>query len=777
MTEDPQLTRHVADLKDGESSVRGAAAEALGKTADVCVMEALLAAAVNDTDANVRSNSIEALQHIDEACAVKLLIGVLREANWFRRWYATEALVRIGRTAVPPLVNALEDRDSNVRRHAARALGKIGEARAVRPLTAALSDGHEEVRREAAQALREIGNVVAVASFIETLHAREAHVRRFAVDSLMQTFRDQESNVRRHAADAVADGASGVEALIAALRDSASTVRCGAAQVLGVIRDSRAVEALVQAINDPDPDVREAAVRSLIGARDRRSVEPLIAALHDDNSEVRLHAAEGLGYIGDSRALEPLIAALRDEHEIVRREAAEALGLIRDVQAVQPLIAALADLHPEVRKAAARSLMRIHDPHAVQRLIVALPNDNPKVRAHAANVLGVLGDTRALESLVTATRDENPAVRDSAACALVAIGDARTIGSLIPALRDQDTHIRTLAAEVITRIEALLQHGGSRRFQVDRDARQMINRIEGDPWAADFEVALASHSILEGPREAARLKNAQFSVCHPWQVKPELWYTLLVYAHDASSRAEVEADSIERLKAEAPYARRSQAAKTEISEGAEILVVPEMPGCRFNPPSARVVWLEKWHRIEFRMQAVSTIAGFELDKAVNGRIAVYVESLLVGEVNIWTLVSNEAGPMAAELLTDVGTATADAYQAIFASYSHEDTTIVETLAKAYSVLGMSFLRDAEALRSGEKWQPRLLELIERADIFQLYWSTAAKRSRYVEQEWRHALAKTKDRLGFIRPVYWQTPMPEPPPELADTHFSYYPVGG
>jgi hypothetical protein len=63
-------------------------------------------------------------------------------------------------------------------------------------------------------------------------------------------------------------------------------------------------------------------------------------------------------------------------------------------------------------------------------------------------------------------------------------------------------------------------------------------------------------------------------------------------------------------------------------------------------------------------------------------------------------------------------------------------------------------------------------MIERADIFQLCWSQAAKLSKYVEKEWSHALKQ--GRLpSFIRPVYWETPMPEPPAELAHLHFARY----
>jgi hypothetical protein len=68
----------------------------------------------------------------------------------------------------------------------------------------------------------------------------------------------------------------------------------------------------------------------------------------------------------------------------------------------------------------------------------------------------------------------------------------------------------------------------------------------------------------------------------------------------------------------------------------------------------------------------------------------------------------------------------------------------------------------------------LLELIDQADIFQLFWSWNSMKSEYVRREYEHALAL--GRRGFIHPNYWEVPMPQssspplPPPELAKLHF-------
>jgi len=57
---------------------------------------------------------------------------------------------------VSVLISALKDEDSNVRRHAAKALGEIGDERAIGPLTEALDDEDEYVREAASEALEKI---------------------------------------------------------------------------------------------------------------------------------------------------------------------------------------------------------------------------------------------------------------------------------------------------------------------------------------------------------------------------------------------------------------------------------------------------------------------------------------------------------------------------------------------------------------------------------------------------------------------------------------------
>jgi len=98
---------------------------------------------------------------------------------------AAEALREIGEPAVEPLIKALGDSDEYVRKKAAEALGKIGDARAVKPLIKALGDSDMGVRENAAWALGEIGDARAVDALSElVVHDKNKYVREAARDAL-----------------------------------------------------------------------------------------------------------------------------------------------------------------------------------------------------------------------------------------------------------------------------------------------------------------------------------------------------------------------------------------------------------------------------------------------------------------------------------------------------------------------------------------------------------------------------------------------------------------
>jgi hypothetical protein len=83
---------------------------------------------------------------------------------------------------------------------------------------------------------------------------------------------------------------------------------------------------------------------------------------------------------------------------------------------------------------------------------------------------------------------------------------------------------------------------------------------------------------------------------------------------------------------------------------------------------------------------------------------------------------------------------------------------------------MDIFLDVMSLRSGQHWEEELLRVIPASDIFYLFWSEHAKKSKWVEMEWRCALRERG--VGFIDPIPLQSPDESPPPpELSSLHFN------
>jgi len=195
------------------------------------------------------------------------LIQRLNDREFPVRAEAEEALAGMGKPAVGPLISALSDEDLNIRRGAARVLGKIKDVRAAEPLLEALKDQDSALQFWAARSLAQMGT-------------------------------------------------PGVESLIRAL-ESGYPGALEAVKVLGEMKDERAVMPLIASLKNGDRILQKEATRALGKIKDPSSVEPLISILKDKEEKVwlRVYAARALSEIGDERALEALKALAADEDE------------------------------------------------------------------------------------------------------------------------------------------------------------------------------------------------------------------------------------------------------------------------------------------------------------------------------------------------------------------------------------------------------------------------------------------------------------------------------
>lgn len=362
------------------------------------------------------------------------------------RGEASKALVKIGKPALKPLINALKDNDEDIRKMAAITLGKIKDKQAVKPLIDTLKNDNWEVRSSAAWALGEI---------------RDS----FSVESLISALKDKD--IRKDAAEALLKiGKPSVKYLVTVLHDENPHIRRLAAEVLAGLKwiprndaqkiiyfiaacqwkecakiGSAAVEPLIEILNAKQAYIRLEATWALGEIRDKRAVNTLVNILKDEFSGVRKNAAEALGKIKDKRAVESLIYILKDNNVDVREKAVWALGEIMDIQAVVPLIIALEDEDSSVRWESAKALGKIKDRRAVESLIEALNDEVEGVRSGPAWALGEIKDKKAIKPLIIAFKSKDIMVQGKIAYALIKIGKP-VVKPLIDALKDEDFSVR-----------------------------------------------------------------------------------------------------------------------------------------------------------------------------------------------------------------------------------------------------------------------------------------------------------------------------------------------
>lgn len=192
-----------------------------------------------------------------------------------------DASPALGSTAVPFLVDGLEDEDNVVQVRSALALRKIGPD-AVAVLVDSLNEPCSNTRRKAALALGIIGDASAVAALSQMVRAETDRETRLtairalqmmgpracgAVSPLLEAFASPDAEIRAVAGDTLGLVGIGdqdvIAALVAALDDDDAQVRRLAAHALGRMQAKEAAIALERATGDPDRTVAATAALSL----------------------------------------------------------------------------------------------------------------------------------------------------------------------------------------------------------------------------------------------------------------------------------------------------------------------------------------------------------------------------------------------------------------------------------------------------------------------------------------------------------------------------------
>ncbi|HLL76357.1 MAG TPA: TIR domain-containing protein [Pyrinomonadaceae bacterium] len=272
-------------------------------------------------------------------------------------------------------------------------------------------------------------------------------------------------------------------------------------------------------------------------------------------------------------------------------------------------------------------------------------------------------------------------------------------------------------------------------------------------------------------------ENVMFTVYRPKAVAPGRWYKFLAFAHLSERRPDAPPDAPDPVRAVELEAKQllgkqfaghlstTQQTAHTVPHMGELVFAPHVEGVTFNPPAQGVLWLRDAHRAEFEMSASPNYEG----QVLRGSLTIFLGRLILADIPITVRVDSTLPAPTPEHFEQ---SSARAYRKIFPSYSRLDADVVEEFERYAEAMGDKYLRDVSTLRSGEEWDERLRELIEQAEVFQLFWSSNSMRSQFVRREWEHALSLR--RPNFVRPTFWEEPMPRdgelPPEDLARLHF-------
>jgi hypothetical protein len=280
-------------------------------------------------------------------------------------------------------------------------------------------------------------------------------------------------------------------------------------------------------------------------------------------------------------------------------------------------------------------------------------------------------------------------------------------------------------------------------------------------WLAkELSAARTAGAGVRGNYEDARSLPArgipEFAVCCPTHFAMGLPFIVdvLMYPENDRRLAVLYAAELSMAK------RRNLAESTnKVRDGIKLTVTMSLPWST-EPMDQTLNWNGKLNSVSFQVVPPKYAAS----KTVRGSCRASLEGLTIGQIS-FRLALGRRGDSDDRQISHGRT-----IKSAFATYADKDRRRVLARIQSVEKLGVSVFMDVNGLRGDERSKTKIFQAIDSSEILYLFWSRNAKRSKWVEQEWRYGLQKKE--AGFIEPVPLVDPCKTPPPiELANhKHF-------
>jgi hypothetical protein len=243
-------------------------------------------------------------------------------------------------------------------------------------------------------------------------------------------------------------------------------------------------------------------------------------------------------------------------------------------------------------------------------------------------------------------------------------------------------------------------------------------------------------------------------------LRKDEWFVLSVWLHVPAERTQVR-ELLKELNRDSIAGRTTglrsaKGSRVSISFQPQHLQLKPDP----NQPANSIVKSFVWQGDPVNMDVIAKYPTLDGEDHIFETANILVEDLKVGEVVI-ELDFHPGRGQASSTFRQIESA--------FASYSRQDVTEVIAHLQAIEKMapGIRLFWDVESLRSGDKWEERLAEEVVNKDIFYLFWSENAAKSKWVNWEW--SCAYDKRGIDYIDP--FPLDQTKPPQKLESLQFA------
>ncbi len=431
---------------------------------------------VGDEDEMVAFTAVQALGDAGDMSSLQYLLYLLEHTNPMIASASFGAVERIfdrtdssqwrelcGQVPLEPLMKLIGNSDADMRRSAARLLGKVGNEGVVPSLVAALvaneNRDDEELRELAHQA------IVSIAP-------------------------------------------NDITPIVNVLTEDTTSVegRCELVDVLGRVGRPKAFTAVAQLLDNPEVILRRVASRMIAGLDPERASVLLCKSLTDPDGHVRVNAARSLGEVMVGEAVPSIVPLLEDPCPEVREAAAWAIGTIGGIEAsgvVAALKPLLSDEYPDVREAAAGAMASIASGDAIAAVEELAVSGDEDHRLLAVKTLGGVESNASIDRILrSALTDPSHKVCAEAIRAFEGRRDVEVSPGFLAGLDHESVQIRSATLKFLakqkpgewtTRLCDVFQNDPDE--QVRHDCATALGRLN-PPGASDLLIEFLTEGSL-----------------------------------------------------------------------------------------------------------------------------------------------------------------------------------------------------------------------------------------------------------------------------------------